>query len=396
MINFNKGIESVPGFSYAAVKCGIRYSDRLDYGIIVSDKPCNGAGVFTTNKIYAAPVRLCRQRIHNTLRVILVNATNANATTGEEGFTNALELTGDIASKLGISPDEILMASTGVIGHQLPVKRMLSSHDELLSGLSPQNGPDLSRAIMTTDTVPKNISISFDTTRGTFTIAGIAKGAGMIAPNMATLLVFIVTDTPMAKDKLDSIFKETARKTLNCITIDGDMSTNDSAIILSPVSDEPLVQENDILSFKNALEELMYNLARLLVLDGEGVTKVVSIKVTGASDTKDANKIARSVAESLLVKTALFGNDPNWGRIAAAAGYSGAQVEEKSLSIYYEDIPLLINGVPCKLDLAQIKPILEQKEFTISVDVGIGSAEGFMLTSDISYDYVKINAEYTT
>ena len=396
MINTKKGIESVPGFSYAAVECGIRYKNRLDYCLVLADKPCNASGVFTTNAITAAPVTLCRSRINNQLRAILVNSTNANACTGEAGLANTERITRDMAERLGLSTDEIIMSSTGVIGHQLPVETMIGAHDKLIAGLGPENGPAFARAIMTTDTVPKNISTSFPTSRGEYMLAATAKGSGMIAPNMATLLAFFVTNAPLEKSTLDRLFKKTAVNTLNAITVDGDMSTNDTAVILSPVSVNPLTRDDDIASFEHALSELIHHTARLLVADGEGVTRMVSINVTGAASHDDARKVARSVSESLLVKTAFFGKDPNWGRIAAAAGYSGASVREQTLSIHYEKIPLLINGMPQDISPDLIKPILEKQEFTVTIDLGMGNGQATMLTSDISFDYVRINAEYTT
>ncbi|HRZ25375.1 MAG TPA: bifunctional glutamate N-acetyltransferase/amino-acid acetyltransferase ArgJ [Spirochaetota bacterium] len=387
---------SVPGFRFSAVECGIRYQGRLDYCLIAADAPCNAAGMFTKNRLFAAPVRLCRERTGNKIRAILINATNANACTGDEGYANAAALTADMAEKLGCGPEEILMCSTGIIGHQLPVDRMKASHPSLASKLSREAGALIPRAIMTTDTVPKSASRSFTTSRGRFTVAGTVKGSGMIAPDMATMLAFIITDAPVSKNDLDGVFRNAVNRTFNRITIDGDMSTNDTALLLSPDSDRPLSEKDDLGSFAKALEETLYDLAVMLVSDGEGATKLVTVRVIGAQNDADAAKAARAVAQSLLVKTAFFGNDPNWGRIGAAAGYSGAALDEKRLSIYYGDVPLLIRGVPQKQDQKALAPILAGREFTVTVDIGLGNAESTMLTTDISYEYVKINAEYTT
>ncbi len=390
------GLENVPGFTFSAIECGIRYENRLDYALIFSKTPCNAAGMFTVNKVFAAPVKLCRERIENPVHGILINATNANACTGDEGYANAKKLTGDAASLLGAPPESFLMASTGIIGRQLPAGKMIESHNMLVRNLSQTNGSRIPRAIMTTDTVPKFLCVSFTTSRGDFFMAGTAKGAGMIAPDMATLLCFIVTDAPIPRTVLKEQFTGAVRKTLNSITIDGDMSTNDTALILSPRSDDPLTDAGDIASFREALDYLLEDLAVKLVSDGEGTTKVVTVRVINASGDDDARKIAKSVAESVLVKTALFGNDPNWGRIAAAAGYSGAEVAESSLSISFDDCVLLRNGVPVPFDRDAIMPIIEKRAFTVTVDIGLGKSESVMRTTDLSYDYVKINAEYST
>ena len=391
------GLENVKGYTFSSIKCGIRYENRLDYTIIASEGLCNAAGLFTTNKIFAAPVKICRERINNPIKAILINATNANACTGDEGYKNTLILTDDISAKLNAKPENILMASTGIIGRQLPIEKMLQSHQELISKLSPSMGTSVSEAIMTTDTVPKYCAVRFSSSDGNeYPIAGTAKGSGMIAPDMATLLSFIITDAPVRKNDLDIIFKEAVNKTYNSITIDGDTSTNDSAIILSPADIAPLTKAEDLEVFSKSLELLLYDLAEKLMFDGEGVTKVVKINVTGASNNKDARLIAKSVSQSLLVKTAIFGNDPNWGRIACAAGYSGADVDEKQLTIKIEDKALFKNGVTMDVNYSELEEILKQNSYTIFIDIGLGSGEASILTSDLSYEYVKINAEYST
>lgn len=395
MIKIDGGLETVSGYKFSSIKCGIRYENRLDYTIIVPDVPCNAAGVFTTNKIYAAPVKICRERISNPVTAILINSTNANACTGDEGYSNAVKLTDDISARLNTPVESILMASTGIIGRQLPVEKMLKSHDLLLAALSASNGPSVADAIMTTDTVPKARAARFNCSGNDYTIAGVAKGAGMIAPDMATLLSFIITDAPVKKEDLNIIFKEAINRTYNSITIDGDTSTNDTAIILSPISGSPLA-ENDLQKFKEALEYVLAELAEMLMSDGEGVTKVVRINVLNAADNRDAALIAKSVSNSLLVKTAIFGNDPNWGRIACAAGYSGADVDEKKLSIFIEDTALFKNGKTEDVNYSFLAEILKRKNYNIFIDIGIGDGKASVLTSDLSYEYVRINAEYST
>ncbi|HPC42973.1 MAG TPA: bifunctional glutamate N-acetyltransferase/amino-acid acetyltransferase ArgJ [Spirochaetota bacterium] len=390
------GLEQVKGYTFSAVECGIRYTGRLDYCLIAADAPCNAAGVFTTNKVNAAPVKLCRARISGPVRAILVNATNANACTGDQGLRTAEALTGDIAARLGSGPESVLMASTGIIGRQLPLEKMMAAHPALVAGLSRDAGRVIPRAIMTTDTVPKETCVSFTTSAGEFRVAGTAKGAGMIAPNMATLLCFIITDAPVAAADLTAIFKRSVGPTLNAISIDGDMSTNDTAIMLSPRSVKPLTGGSDLAAFEDALRAVLGRISEMLIDDGEGTTKRVRITVKDAASDGDARLIAKAIAESLLVKTALFGNDPNWGRIACAAGYSGAAIDETRLCVSFDGMPLLVNGAPVEFDREGLVGIMKKNIFEIFVDIGLGKSEWSMLTTDISFDYVRINAEYST
>ncbi|MBN2159674.1 MAG: bifunctional glutamate N-acetyltransferase/amino-acid acetyltransferase ArgJ [Spirochaetes bacterium] len=390
------GLEQVNGFTFSALECGIRYGGRLDYCMIASDGPCNAAGVFTTNSVSAAPVKLCRARVGGSVRAILINATNANACTGDQGMRTVEALTADIAARLGVQPESVLMASTGIIGRQLPLEKMMASHEALVAGLARGNGRLIPRAIMTTDTVPKEACVSFTASSGEYRIAGTAKGAGMIAPNMATLLCFVITDAPVRKKNLETAFGRSVARTLNAITIDGDTSTNDSAVILSPQAGTPLKGKQDLNNFEEALRALLQRLAEMIIDDGEGTTKRVRITVKNAKSEADASRIARAVSQSLLVKTAFFGNDPNWGRIAAAAGYSGAAVDERKLRVLFDDMPLMANGTPVEFDREGLVNIMKKNIFEVIVDIGLGNSGWSMLTTDISTDYVKINAEYST
>jgi glutamate N-acetyltransferase / amino-acid N-acetyltransferase len=390
------GLELVKGFSFSAIQCGIRYENRLDYCLIAAATDCNAAGTFTTNQVSAAPVKLCRERINGPVRAILINATNANACTGDQGLDTAAALTADVAARIGAPANAVLMASTGIIGRQLPREKMMNSHGELIAGLSPGNGRLIPKAIMTTDTVPKEVCVSFATAAGEFRVAGTAKGSGMIAPNMATLLCFVITDAPVRADDLRALFRKSVGRTLNAITIDGDMSTNDTALILSPRSDRPLSGAGDLAIFEEALAAVLGRLSEMLIDDGEGTTKRVRVSVVRAKSDGDAARVARSVAQSLLVKTAFFGNDPNWGRIAAAAGYSGAEIDERKLGVSFDGMPLLVNGTPVDFDRDSLVAIISRQAFEVTVDVGLGSSSWSMLTTDITFDYVKINAEYST
>jgi glutamate N-acetyltransferase/amino-acid N-acetyltransferase len=390
------GMSSVPGFFFSAYKCGIRYENKLDFCLIFSQKPCVCSGMFTTNKVFAAPVKVCRERISNTIHGILINSTNANACTGEQGYDNVLTLTAEASRILNIPEDSLMMASTGIIGKQLPVEKMISSLNPLISALSAENGSMIPLAIMTTDTKPKETAREIETSIGTFRIAGSAKGSGMIAPNMATMLSFMITDAPIKKETLDRIFRSVVDRTFNAITIDGDMSTNDTALILSPISERMMTSDTDIAIFSDALFDLCKELSVMLVQDAEGGTKCVTVTVKGADNEKDAKRIAKSIAQSLLVKTAFFGCDPNWGRIACAAGYSDASFDAAELMISIDNCDLIVNGEPVQSNTEKLASIMKNPSYEVVVTVGKGSGVFSYLTSDISYDYVKINADYST
>ncbi len=396
MKKIKNGLSKIPGFKFSAVKAEIRYTDRLDFSLILSETPCNASGLFTKNKIFAAPVKLCRELINNPINAILINATNANACTGTEGYKNVITLTNTISEQLNLSKESVLMASTGIIGVQLPANKMLNSIPKLINNLSSDSGSLIAKAIMTTDTFPKESAYSFKTSLEKYYIGGIAKGSGMIAPDMATLLAFIITNAPIKKTDLDRIFKKSVQKSFNSITIDGDMSTNDTALILSPIKDDYLSNENDLLEFENTLNAVLTDLAKMLVKDGEGSTKCVEINISGARNENDAKNIAKSVAESLLVKTALFGEDPNWGRIACAAGYSNAEFNPDNLNINFNDIEVYKNGMPTDFDLKKVEKIMQLSEYKIFINIGSGKYTWKYLTTDISYDYVKINSEYSS
>ncbi len=391
----NGGLENVRGFSFSVRECGIKYENKLDLALIHSSTPCNASGLFTKNRIHAAPVKLCRERIGNRIHSILINSNNANAGTGQIGYQNTLMITDELAKQLDIVSESVLMASTGVIGVQLPVDKIMGEMPHLVKGLSAENARLVPIAIMTTDTRPKEFAVSFSSSMGDFNIGGIAKGSGMIAPDMATLLSFLITDVPIERKDLDTIFRKCINDTFNSITIDGDMSTNDTAILLSPISDNYL-NGRDLHLFEDSLMAVLTELSSMLIDDGEGATKSIKVAVSGAKTDEDAKKAAKTISESLLVKTAIFGKDPNWGRIACAAGYSGAEVEEENLSISFENIKILERGTLLQFDKEALDKIISQREYTIHIDLGMGRGKSTFMTTDISYDYIKINSEYTT
>ena len=394
----------VPGFTAGAVASGMRYRDRPDLALIAAEPGTEvvAAGVFTKNRFTAAPVVLCKERLQaQGVRAVLVNAGIANACTGEEGLKRAREMAGIAAEGLGVSPGAVLVASTGVIGMQVPVEPVQWAMAELVAALRPEGWGDAARAIITTDTVPKMASVAvMDIGGRCVTVGGIAKGSGMIAPNMATLLCFVCTDVAVARDVLDGWVRRCADETLNRITVDGDTSTNDTLLVLaSGRAGNPVItdmESAESLAFGGALKAVLLDLARRLVLDGEGATKLIEIQVTGARNEGEASAVAFTVANSPLVKTAFFGQDANWGRIVCAAGRAGVDFDPESVSLHFGDVCVFRNGAP--LDGPDVEAaasrVFRQKEISVRLELGAGPGEYTTYTCDFSYDYVKINASY--
>ncbi len=395
------GVCAPKGFRAAAVAAGIKKpgTTRLDCALIASDVPATVAGVFTTNVVHAAPVKYCREVCaRGVARAIVANSGNANACTGDKGYEDA-KATAALAGKLlGIAPEEVCVSSTGVIGVPLPMERLAQGVEKCAGLLSEENGADAARAIMTTDTVPKEMAVEVPLTGGVVTIGAIAKGAGMIAPNMATMLCFITTDAAIAASDLQSLLRKAAAKSFNCICVDNDMSTNDTMLCLangaSGVNITP--GSDDEQKFSDALTKICIAMAQALVRDGEGATKFIEITVTGAADDAEARTIAGSIAKSQLCKTAFYGQDANWGRIACAAGYSGATFNPAALDLHIQDIHVLKAGQPTTYSEEKIQELMKEKEIKIVLTLHEGTGSAIFWTSDLSLDYVKINADYRT
>jgi glutamate N-acetyltransferase/amino-acid N-acetyltransferase len=390
----------VNGFSFAAVKAGVRYVNRLDLGLIVSDTPCVTAGVFTKNLVKAAPVRIDIERLKKgQAQAILVNSGCANACTGEQGMAAALQTSRMLAEQLGIHEELVQLSSTGVIGEQLNLKAFNDNMQQLVANLSPANFDQVAQAIMTTDTVPKTAIAKVAVGDTEITILGMAKGAGMIMPNMATMLSFVITDARIVFPALHDALLSSVDRTFNRITVDGDTSTNDMVLLMAngAAKNRWIDEENveDQQRFQDGLENVLKELALKIVADGEGATKSITIRVCGAKEDKDAEKIARTVANSNLVKTAFFGEDANWGRIIAAMGRSGVRFNPDKVDIAFGDVVLVRDGLGLGKDaeLAATK-ILKEKSFAVCIDLkdGLGCEE--IYTCDFSIDYVKINADY--
>ena len=400
----NGSATSTPGFLAAGVTAGFKRSGAPDFALLFSETPANFAGVFTSCTFAAAPVRLCRERVKNggTLRAVAVNSGNANACTGKNGLDNARLTCCMTAERLGISPDEVAVGSTGRIGVQMPMDTIEKGLDLAVAALSSDGGNNAAQAIMTTDTVPKAVAVEFELDGKTVTIGAMTKGAGMIDPKLvglhATMLCFITTDVKADNSTLQAMLEPNAEDSFNRITVDGDMSTNDTVLLLangkSGVEIIPGSENEKI--FKAALLEVMQVLARKMVTDGEGTTKVVTVEVVNAKSAKDAKLAAEAVANSLLCKTAWFGNDPNWGRVVAALGYSGADFDPDLCDIYYDGVPVVTDGGDAGTAESELADIVKKDAFTIRCDFKEGSSDYWVWSSDISYEYVKINADYHT
>jgi glutamate N-acetyltransferase/amino-acid N-acetyltransferase len=386
-----------PGFKAAGIAAGIKKKDKKDLGLIFSQVPANVAGVFTRNRVKAAPVILDRERIKTGVsQAIIVNSGNANCCTGKQGIRDAEAMASLSASELGISEDLVLVASTGVIGEPLPMEKIKTGVPRLVGSLQPDGIPDLARSIMTTDTLPKMVSGQGVLDGKTFVVTGVAKGAGMIRPDMATMLCFICTDVNAAPEVLKETLVNAVDRSFNRITIDGDTSTNDTVLVmangLSGAVIESLVHK-DI--FQKVLDRTCLDLAKQLVRDGEGVTKLVEIIVRGAASDSDARKIADAVAHSPLVKTAFFGEDANWGRVIGAVGRAGVDVDPDRIDLYFDDVQMVKSGMGCgKAVEAEATNVLKKPEFAVVIHLNMGQGFGSMITCDFSVDYVKINADY--
>lgn len=389
----------VPGFLASGIAAGIKKNRKKDLALLFSEVPAVAAGVFTTNRVKAAPVLISMERLRSGRgRVILANSGCANACTGRAGIHDARRLSRLVASALKIEPENVLLASTGVIGRPLPLRVMEKSITPLVKALSPGGLEDAALAIMTTDTVPKAVITRGRVNGKKITIAGMAKGAGMISPGMATLLVFILTDAAISAAALRKALREGARESFNRITVDGDMSTNDTLLVLAngkAENKEILPAGPGFKKFSLLLHELLFSLAKKTVQDGEGATKMVKIVVEKARTLSEAEKVARAVANSPLVKTAFFGEDANWGRILCAAGYSGAAIDPEKVDIFFDRVNLVRLGRGAGLEKEnQATEVMKKREYTVRLNLRRGTSSTFLFTTDFSFDYVKINASY--
>ena len=404
-LEFNQdspGLSDVPGFRVGAAGCDIRNkaTDRLDLTLIVADRPCAAAGVFTTNDIKAAPVRFCQQVLAvsaGQIRGLVGNSGNANACTAAQGDADASAMAKLAAIAVGAPADAFLVCSTGRIGELLPMAKVSEGIKASAARLSHEaaEGVRSAHAILTSDTRPKSVTARFVWEGKTITIAGIAKGAGMIEPNMATMLAFVCTDAAASPAELKTALKAASDQSFNCVSVDGDMSTNDTVLLLasgvSGVSVGASAPAALQALFQDALDKVCFALAEKIVGDGEKITKVVAVEIEGARTRADAEKVARAIGNSLLVKSSWFGEDPNWGRLADAAGYARTGLDEAKLDIYYDDVPAVLGGKPLPENKPQWKQVVKAARFAVRLKLNLGEAKFRLLAADLTDGYVNYN-----
>jgi glutamate N-acetyltransferase/amino-acid N-acetyltransferase len=397
----NGSVTSTKGFKAAGIHCGVKEkSKKLDLALIYSAEPCTVVGTYTLNKVKAAPLLISRDTVKKSkyVKAVVVNSGNANACTGEEGYLDALDMQKKCAEGLNIRQHEVLIASTGVIGQKLPLNKIISGIDKIIPRLSTKGGIDAANAIMTTDLKVKSYALKVKLASGNVTIGAICKGSGMIMPNMATMLAFISTDAKISKSVLYDILLDSVKKSFNKISVDGDTSTNDMVILLANGASDILIEKNsrDYNLFKDALDVICIKMAKSIVSDGEGATKLITINVKHAKSEKEADIVAKSISNSPLVKTAFYGGDANWGRILSAAGQSGADIDPAKVSISFDKLPVLLPNYKLVIDEVKAAKILAKPEISVTIDLGNGLKESTWWMCDLSEDYVKINANYRT
>ncbi len=386
------------GFRAAGISAGIKRSGKKDLMLAVSDRPAAGAGVFTTNQVQAAPVKLDREVVKKkTARAIIVNSGNANACTGAKGMRDAKAMQALTAKLLKVKAGEVLVCSTGAIGKPMPMNTINAGIAQIVPALAPAGGPDAALAIMTTDTRKKTATIQLSIDGKPVTITAFAKGAGMIEPNMGTMLGFFFTDAAVEPRALQHALKQAVDASFNRISVDGDMSTNDTCLFLAngAAGNKPLTPKHkEWGAFTSALFVVALDLAKKIAADGEGATKLITVRVEGARSDADADAAARAVANSMLVKTCWNGDYPNWGRIMDAIGYSAAKVDESKVDIFYDSLQAVRRGVATKTSVQSLSNVQRQKQFTIRIHLHLGKGQADVYTCDCSEEYVRINVDY--
>ncbi len=399
-VPIDKGsITSVKGIKAAGIHAGLKRK-RKDLALIVSDTSANVAGTFTLNKVQAAPLQISKKIINrgNKIRAILINSGNANACTGETGYKDALEMQKLCAQKLNMDTNEVIISSTGVIGEYLPMDILKNGIETIVNKVSPDGGVDAAKAIMTTDTKAKHCAYKIRLKEGEVTLGGIAKGSGMIMPNMATMLAFIATDAEIGNKVLRKMLLDSVGNSFNKISVDGDTSTNDMVVMMANgVSGVKITEgsENEKI-FSEALQQMTVQMAKEIVKDGEGATKLIELNVIGGKSEDDVNKIAETIANSPLFKTAIYGSDPNWGRIIAAVGRSGVNINPAKIEIMFDDVVILGRDYTHDFDEEEATNILSKKEISITVNLNEGKASTTWWTCDFTEKYIEINASYRT
>ncbi|MDA3860446.1 MAG: bifunctional glutamate N-acetyltransferase/amino-acid acetyltransferase ArgJ [Melioribacteraceae bacterium] len=395
----NGSITSVNGFKATGIHSGIKRK-RKDLALIVSDKPCNVAGTFTLNKVKAAPLLVSQELINKggKVKAVLINSGNANACTGDRGLNDALESQKYCADKLGINQDEVVISSTGVIGEYMPMHILKTGIDTIVTQLSDDGGIKAAKAIMTTDLIEKAFAVKVQLSSGEITIGGIAKGSGMIMPNMATMLSFITTDAEIDNILIKKQLLKSVQNSFNKISVDGDTSTNDMVVLMangvSKIKIEAESEDEEL--FLEALQAITIEMAKIIVVDGEGASKLVTVAVTGCNNDEEANIIAKTISNSPLVKTAIYGSDANWGRILAAVGRSGVELDPSKVEIKFDDMLILGKDYDHNFDEEEATTLLSKEEITISVNLNSGTGYSTWWTCEFTEKYIEINASYRT
>ena len=399
------GVATAKGFRAAGISAGIKATKKLDLALVVSETPATAAAMFTQNLVQAAPVLVCKESLQKSgglVRAIVVNSGCANACTGDVGMADANVMAAETARLIGCPVEQVLVASTGVIGVNLPMDKLRSGIPLAFAALSDSQGPQAAQAIMTTDPFPKESCITIMVGGKSVTIGGMAKGSGMIGPDMAsalphaTMLAFVTTDAAVPQPLLSRALAEVVGETFNAITVDGDTSTNDTVILLANGASGATIGDAEYAPFVKALRAVCLELALGIVRGGEGATKLVTVSVTGAASCDDARRTAKAIANSLLVKTAIHGGDPNWGRLIAVAGRAGVAFNPGGAKVTIGPVVLFENGRPYDERASEAAEYLKRKDVAVSVDLGAGSAMSTVYTCDLSAEYVRINAEYRT
>lgn len=388
------------GFETAGVKCGIKASGLPDLSLFVSNSPAVAAGVFTQNQVVGAPVLVSRERVPGTnLRAVVINSGNANACTSERGIDDAKRMASIVGEQIDASGDSVLVCSTGVIGHFLPMEKVQKGIELAAQelGASPAHLEASAKGIMTTDTVEKIVTLSLEIQGKTVTITGVAKGAAMIAPNMATMLSVIMTDCHIAPEVVTALLKSAVNSSFNCISVEGHTSTSDTVLLLANGQSGVRCDDDEsIAMFRDGLTEVCQALSQKIIRDAEGAGHFVSVEVTGLPETQDARRIAKAVCDSPLVKTAITGNDPNWGRIISAAGYAGVPFLERDLSLVLNGVAIYESGRPAAFDETALSQSMASGEVTIRLEFRLGNASIQYWTCDLTSEYIRLNADYTT
>ena len=392
-------MKNTPGFLLSGISAGLKKNEKKDLALIFSTVPARVSAIFTKNLIKAAPLLVAEERIGSGLcQAIIINSANANACTGERGYQDALGVAAALSQRLGIEESLVIPSSTGVIGERLPAGKIKKSIPKLVRGLGEDNAREAAEAIMTTDAFPKYAARQFSAGKKTATISAIAKGAGMICPNMATMLCFIMTDLNVGRKALSKALSVAADGSFNAMTVDGDTSTNDSVFVLANgiLGNKEITEKSGHYGkFVDALSSLCGEIAEMIVTDGEGATKVVRIRVTEAKTEGAAEKIARTIATSQLVKTAFYGEDANWGRIVAAAGRAGVKINPEKMKLYFDETEVFSKGTRSQPE-SRFARVFKKPSFTVTLSLGEGKAAYSLLTSDLSHRYVSINSDYRT